>query len=156
MNIFVVDQNPAICAEYLDDKRLVKMVLETAQLLSSAIWLNGGIGPYKLTHKGHPCTIWASRNKANYTWLFIYFKELCKEYTKRYNKVHSCEGLTSSFTTGVGYLPDGDRTPWPNCTTYDSNDIFNNYKSYLKDKWSADKRPPRWYKTGKQELSASV
>lgn len=63
MNIFVTDISPIVSAQALDDKRVVKMILESAQLLSSAIFINSQSiynDIYKPTHLKHPCTIWTS------------------------------------------------------------------------------------------------
>lgn len=73
MNIFILDTNPKIAAQYHVDKHVVKMILETAQLLCSAHWLNGSEAPYKLTHKNHPCAIWTRECVENYNWLCIFF-----------------------------------------------------------------------------------
>ena len=65
MNIFVTSNCPILSAQALDNKRVVKMVLETAQVLSTAIFINSGItydGIYKPTHLKHSCTIWAAVN----------------------------------------------------------------------------------------------
>ena len=88
MNIFYLDKNPKLCAQYHVDRHVVKMILETAQLLSTAHWLTGGEGPYRATHKNHPSAIWARSNKSNYNWLCKLGLELCEEYTYRYGKVH--------------------------------------------------------------------
>ena len=64
MNIFVVDIDPSKAAQSLCDKHVVKMVLETAQILST---ISGG--PYRPTHANHPCVLWAGATKRNYLWL---------------------------------------------------------------------------------------
>ena len=101
MNIFVTDPSPTISARHLPDKHIVKMPLESCQMLSivaSDKWGHGfGVlpkldgAPYK-TDKGafrnHPCTIWA---QTNFRWLIDHGLALCAEYTHRYNKVHSCQ-----------------------------------------------------------------
>ena len=91
MNIFILDTNPKIAAQYHLDKHVVKMILETAQLLCSAHWLNGNAAPYELTHKNHPCSIWTRECIENYNWLCILGLELCKEYTYRYEKIHKTQ-----------------------------------------------------------------
>ena len=76
-----------LSAQALDSKRVVKMVLETAQLLSTAIFINSAVtydNLYKPTHIKHPCTIWAAANIENWDWLFRHFIALCEEYSLRY------------------------------------------------------------------------
>lgn len=96
MNIFFLDFNAAIAAKYHCDKHVVKMILETAQLLYTAHRMLGTIdlpdNAYKLAHKNHPCAIWARESLENYTWLCQLGLSLCKEYRHRYNnRTHKTE-----------------------------------------------------------------
>jgi len=94
MNIFVLDLNPSICAEYHNDKHCIKQLLETAQLLCGVHHMinNSNINiPYRLSHKNHPCSIWARKCMENYLWLCELGVELSKEYTFRYNKTHKSQ-----------------------------------------------------------------
>ena len=146
MNIFVTDPNPVISAQRLDDKRVVKMVLESAQMLSTAIWECGGTGFYKKTHTNHPCSIWARTTKKNYIWLYNHFQALLQEYTARYRKTHKCADYIPDIIKGFDLIPDGDLTPFANCTTYkEETNIHKAYQMFMCDKWENDKRTPRWY-----------
>jgi hypothetical protein len=95
MNIFFLHLNPKICAMYHVDKHVVKMILETTQILCSVHILTSSEykPPYKLTHKNHPCNIWARKSLSNYIWLVNFGKALCDEYTYRYNKIHKCQSI---------------------------------------------------------------
>lgn len=93
MNIFFLSLNPVECAKWHVNKHVVKMILETVQLLCSAIWLSGLEAPYKLTHKNHPCAVWTRANKTNWNWLKELGLSLCSEYTYRYGKVHKSEKI---------------------------------------------------------------
>lgn len=93
MNIFYLSANPVEAAQMHLDKHIVKMILETAQLLSTAHRLIDGddiIDPiiYKATHKNHPCAKWCRESLQNYQWLYQLFCALCDEYTFRYNRIH--------------------------------------------------------------------
>ena len=103
MNIFVTDPDPVQSARNLPDKHIVKMPLETCQMLSIIYsdWYYG-VGklyksdgtPYRTTHgafRKHPCTIWAADSQYNLAWLILHGLGLCTEYNLRYNKVHTCE-----------------------------------------------------------------
>jgi len=73
----------------LCDKHVVKMILESAQLLCNAHWVTGnGPAPYAQTHVNHPCSIWVRSSISNYKWLLEHAFALCEEYTIRYNKKH--------------------------------------------------------------------
>ena len=86
MNIFAVDKDPKISAQQLCDKHVVKMILESAQMLCSAY--PNGDAPYKRAFYNHPCTIWARESQENYEWLLDHAYAMCQEYTRRYGKVH--------------------------------------------------------------------
>lgn len=93
MNIFVLDKDPKTAATMACDKHVVKMILETAQMLC-AVGINKGYEmPYKATHKHHPCTLWAGASHANWAWLIEHGLALCAEYTVRYGKVHKSQQI---------------------------------------------------------------
>ena len=87
MNIFVLDEDVKKCARYHCDKHVVKMILESAQLLCSAYYHTGEeiLSPYKLTHKNHPCTKWVRESLSNWLWLRDLGLALYDEYKYRYN-----------------------------------------------------------------------
>jgi hypothetical protein len=88
--------NPREAAMFHCDKHVVKMILETAQLLYAAHWILGPApdlpeNAYKLTHQNHPCSVWVRESLTNYLWLCSLGWWLCKEYTFRYAKIHKTE-----------------------------------------------------------------
>jgi hypothetical protein len=108
MNIFVLDSSPEKAAEYHCDKHVVKMILETCQLLSTAhrvldgeVGVSNNGGSLKLadadmdttllrsTHTNHPCAVWVRESEANYRWTWRLLCALCDEYTARYGKRHT-------------------------------------------------------------------
>jgi len=93
MNIFVLDLDPKKCAKYHLDKHCVKMILESCQILCGVHWVNDSEAPYKLSHKNHPCSIWARDCVENYIWLCDLGMELCFEYTHRYGKKHKTQEI---------------------------------------------------------------
>ena len=105
MNIFVTDADPIQSARNLPDKHVVKMPLETCQMLAIIYsdWYYG-VGklyksdgtPYRTSHgafRNHPCTQWAAANQFNLAWLIKHGLALCDEYTARYDKVHTCQDV---------------------------------------------------------------
>ena len=114
MNIFILDRDPYKAARQMCDKHVVKMVTETAQLLSTCHRLLDGdmyvartkIGRrikrwrlyddreqllYKASHINHPCNIWLRETKGNYEWTFNHFVGLCDEYKHRYGRDHKAD-----------------------------------------------------------------
>jgi hypothetical protein len=109
MNIFFLHLIPKICAQMHLDKHVIKMILETAQLLCSAHYMverTSYIPCYKLTHKNHPSAKWVRESKGNYEWLCQLGIELCKEYTYRYGKIHKCEKYIEDLSRNIPPLPD--------------------------------------------------
>jgi hypothetical protein len=154
LNIFVTNACPKKCAEFLDSARLRKMVLETAQLLSSAIQLCGYTGSdvYKITHKNHPSNVWCRTSQGNYKWLLAHFKALCEEYTLRAGKTHASSKLLPVLEANTHLLPEGNQTPFSNNArnltkgvdfTHES-DVHIAYQLYLGSRWETDKREPTW------------
>ena len=88
MNIFVLDKCPVKSAQFQYDKHVVKMILESAQMLCS-VYHEHNIGnvPYKKTHHNHPCSM------DNFNWLVDHALALCKEYTHRYDKTHKSQSV---------------------------------------------------------------
>lgn len=138
MNIFVLHLLPSIAAQMHCDKHVVKMILESAQLLYSAHHVAGGPlpdGAYKKTHVNHPCAIWVRQSAENYKWLCELGFWLCKEYQYRYgeHKVHKTERhilwLSENLPAGI---PDIPRTPFPQAmpVEYKRDDAVEAYHAY--------------------------
>jgi hypothetical protein len=116
MNIFVLSLVPREAAEYHCDKHVVKMILESAQLLYSAQWV---LAPatipetaYRKTHVNHPCAVWVRESIENYQWLIDLGLALCSEYTFRYGKVHKTEAHLIWLAANPPPLPTTSRTPF--------------------------------------------
>lgn len=151
MNLFLPSPSIEISVESLDDKRVVKMVLETAQVLSTAIRLydpETTMPVYKMTHKNHPVSIWVRTTPENYKYTLDYFVKICNEYTYRFGKIHKSESLLPYFidffkvllndTTNIGL------TQFANCTDFKKDEVHTAYKKALTTKWKNDKIKPRW------------
>ena len=93
MNIFYLDKCPVKAAQVQYNKHVVKMILESAQMLCTAHHCYGDKDqvenvPYKQAHLNHPSTVWTRRSKSTYMWLYNHMMALGNEYTKRYGKTH--------------------------------------------------------------------
>lgn len=159
MNIFYLDNNPQICAEMHVDKHCVKMILEYAQLLSTAHRVLDGKQStrlsktgrnqkywtlpdgrdsllYSATHINHPSAIWVRKNQQNYIWLTHLLSELCKEYTYRYGKIHKCEQiglvdyLLKNEPKNIPMGPFTEPTPAMPDHYKVSGDSVSSYKNY--------------------------
>ena len=84
MNIFYLDEDIEVCARYHVDAHVVKMILESAQMLCTAAHVHGMSVPYKPTHLNHPCVIWAAASEDNWVWLRALMTALNKEYQYRF------------------------------------------------------------------------
>ncbi|MGP4845803.1 pyrimidine dimer DNA glycosylase/endonuclease V [Marinobacter sp. 1Y8] len=86
MNIFVLDTNIEKCAEYHCDQHAIKMILESVQLLCTALNKKGFSTPYKSTHSKHPCVLWVEASYDNFEWLVQLTLALNAEYRFRFDK----------------------------------------------------------------------
>ena len=130
MNIFYLHNDPRICAEMHCDKHVVKMIIEYAQLMSTAHRVLDGNEYIDLTtngrrikrwrlfddreqllmkasHINHPSGVWCRSNSSNYEWLYQMWQYLCDEYTHRYGKVHSCARLDYILCMTPDRIKDG-------------------------------------------------
>lgn len=135
MNIFYLDTNPKLCASYHNDKHIVKMPTETAQILSTALYRNGLLySPrlYKPTHLNHPCVLWASENECNFIWLCYLGLWMGREYTKRYNKNHKAIEVIKYCKKFSYILPEGLPTNPVQCMPeqYFKSDPVQAYRDY--------------------------
>ena len=165
MNIFYLSDCPQEAAESHNDKHCVKMILESAQMLSTAHRELDGDVPdilYKSTHKNHPSTIWGRSSKQHYDWLYRLFRQLSAEYTLRYSKsgnwgrdlkVHKTwNKLGKILKTAPKNIKDNGWVDPPqcmpdHCKKPDTIDAYRNY--YLTEKssfstWKYSKQPTWW------------
>jgi hypothetical protein len=146
MNIFFTSNDPVECAQHLDDKRLNKMIIESAQMLSTAIDRHGGKAPYRVAWKKHPCTIWTGETRSNYEWHIRLLLAMSEEYTHRYGKIHKTYSSTFSILDSQKDLvQEGPLTDFPNCSLRkDVENVIQAYRLGFLIKWSKDKIKPRW------------
>jgi two-component SAPR family response regulator len=159
MNIFYFDECPVVSAEAQPDKMLVKMPLETAQMLCTAHRVLDGdeyadsVGLYKEAYKNHPCTIWARESRGNYEWLYIHFLALAMEYTYRYGKEHlSYTKLHEPLEKHPDNIHRGDMTPLAQAMPdeYKNDNPVVAYRDYVIHekhyaKWEKNREKPKWW-----------
>jgi hypothetical protein len=148
MNIFVTDRDPIKAAQALDNKRLNKMIIESAQMLSTAMHVLGvSTPPYKITHKNHPCAVWARTTRGNYLWLYSHYVAMLDEYRLRFVKYHKCGNHQDALFNAAQAVPDGPLQEFVNCTPYKMIEVVLAYRFTMITKWEADehnKRVPKW------------
>tara|TARA_R100000458_G_C8148925_1_gene157283 strand:+ start:120 stop:671 length:552 start_codon:yes stop_codon:yes gene_type:complete len=178
VNIFVLDENPQVAAQMMCDKHVVKMIVESAQMLSTAHRVLDGEqyielsannrrikrwkSPYtlmedilyKASFVGHPCTQWVMENDKNYFWLAEHGYELCREYSRRYKKVHKTDDMISliRFRKPVNIPIADEMTPFAQAMPeeYKNTNAVEAYRAYyLGEKtgfaeWKYSEKP-LWY-----------
>lgn len=136
MNIFVLHNDPVEAAKLLGDKHIVKMILESTQMLSTAHHVLDGYTPfYKPTHINHPCVVWARESLCNYYWLCQHALSMCSEYTRRYKKVHKCQLMIQWFVNNpphkfLGVKQTNFVLAIPEA--YKQDDAVESYRQYYK------------------------
>lgn len=132
MNIFVLDRCPERAARTQCDKHVVKMVLESAQMLCSALWRHEVEAPYKAAYTKHPCTVWCGDTRANFCWLLVHAFALTDEYLVRYGKHHKSNEALLFARDNYLKIPDGDLTPFALAMPdqYKMLDPVESYRAY--------------------------
>ena len=130
MNIFVLDENPVKAARYACDKHVVKMVLESAQLLCSAH--PDGEAPYKQAFYNHPCSCWTRACTENYSWLVDHALALCDEYSHRYGRTHKSEEVIRWCDDNRPDIPIGMMCDHPLCMPEEvkKDSVVESYRNY--------------------------
>ena len=162
MNLFYLHTDPTIAAQMMCDKHVVKMILETAQMLSTAHReLDGDENVpdtlYKRTHKNHPSSKWVRASAANYAWAYDHFTALCDEYTHRYGKTHLTDkklrGALSAPPRGIQHGFWFSEPPQCMPDEYKQDDTVEAYRAYYQspDKqrfaaWTKTRPAPGWYR----------
>lgn len=164
MNLFVLDKHPVKAAQLQCNRHVVKMIVESAQMLSTAHRMLDGKEErrpsksgkttsrywalpdereevlYKAVHMNHPCTVWTIQSNNNYTWHWIHFAALCDEYSYRYGKVHKTDAL---LRDQLKELPQnisvGPFTPQPlamksNPECMFPNEVVKSYRAFYQTK----------------------
>ena len=161
MNIFVVDLDPRQAARDLSDKHVVKMIIEYAQLMSTANRVLDGEEYIDLTangrrikrwrmpdvretvlmkasHINHPSAIWCRVNQKNYMWLYSMWYHLLEEYTHRYGKTHACARLIETLAKVPFNIPRGEFFPptpaMPDECKVTNNSLASYHKYYIEKK----------------------
>ena len=158
MNVFVLDKDPVIAAIQQCDKHIVKMIVESAQMLSTTHRMLDGVRVrkpsksgkttvnhyilpehphenilHKAVHFNHPCTVWTRESLENYEWHYRHFVALCDEYRYRYGKIHLSDTLLRDvLKTPPKNIPQKGLTQFPLAMKSNPECMFpdNPVKSY--------------------------
>ena len=162
MNIFILDEDPVKAAKFQCDDHVIKMTLESAQMLCTAHRVLDGSEQlvlssngrrikkfvfnddrdfvfYQAAHISHPCSVWTRVSKENYKWLFQHFSALAAEYTFRFNKIHkSWKELSALLKFYPLNIPQHLLTPYAKALTLrkpiSSNSIVDIYRQFYQEK----------------------
>ena len=143
MNIFYLDKCPDKAARLQYNKHVVKMILESAQMLCTAHhcygdkWQRENV-PYKQAHLNHPSTVWARQSRSTYMWLYNHMMALGDEYTKRYGKTHLTITKCKDFLATPPKYIQGDEWSQPPQAMPDEykheDSIIAYWQYYINDK----------------------
>lgn len=153
MNIFVLDPDIRRCAQYHCDQHVSKMILESVQLMCTALHRLGLDAPYRPTHARHPCVLWVEESHDNFQWLARLATELNREYRFRYQRERDHASMkvlaeiqdirypSAGLTEFAQAMPDEYKVPGDAVTAY--------RQFYLAEKsafatWTR-RSPPKWW-----------
>ena len=112
MNIFVLDLDPKKAAKYHTDKHVVKMILEHAQMMSTAVRMSGIDEGYKIAYQNHPCTKWVRESLSNYRWLYDLTFYINLQYRLRFNHNYNHKSFDVIDSIREPNIPDLGMTPF--------------------------------------------
>jgi len=166
VNIFYLDRDPEIAAQMMCDKHVVKMILESAQMLSTTHRVLDGDdvanskGLYKMAHRNHPSTKWVRHSYQNYKWLYTHMIALMQEYTYRYGKHHATERLIEplgnfpkAYKNSFKTYTDPPQCMPDYCKNEDAVSAYQTYYILKKSDFATWKRrdKPEWFNDQKME-----
>ena len=145
MNIFAIEgDNNKIdwvkSAQSQDNYRVVKMILESTQMLCCALNELAGaqITPYRSTHKNHPSTKWVRESSANFEALVEHTMAMLDEYTERFGKVHKCyyvlEQCLDVYDASLFPKQEPTRLPLAMPPHFQSDNIIESYRKFYASK----------------------
>lgn len=169
MNLFTISDNTKHCIQSLDDVLLRKTIVESAQMLSTAVHLNDEIIDkpeclYKVYNANEEHNAWVRESKYNYKWTFYYLMDGLMEYRYRFDKNHDSWRVAQVFSQYEDLFPNIGMTPFPRkfnkeYENYNElmnmKDTFKAYKLYLITKWkkeTADNKTPIWTRRDKPDF----
>lgn len=145
MNIFILSENPVEAARMQCDQHVVKMTLETAQMLCTAF--PEASAPYKRTHYNHPCSVWIRESEANFVWLCDHGDALAEEYTYRYDKEHKSASVIRWCRVHMAEVsfPKSALTPFAVAMddSFKRNTVVESYRSFYLN--SKNRKAPQWF-----------
>ena len=149
MNIFFLHKDPSRAAKAQCDKHVVKMVLETTQMLSTAARRRGYDIGYQSAYPKHPMTVWVGDTRDNFYWALCHAEELSKEYTARYSKFHASQKVIDNIHEYYPNISFDNITEPPQCMPdeFKCDDYVRAYRDYYIHKIGGWKFPPKWFQS---------
>lgn len=170
MNIFVTDEDPVLCAQNLDDKRVGNLLMEANQMLSLAVKTHHsedprflGIDQGQLTrgfaHQNSPISLWVRHTRGNFDWTAAHARALAAEFKHRFGKEHASAFRTDYISRFAGHIPAGQLTDFQNSAKNSSlgidfswlEPVTEAYRQYLRTRWPSGTHAPKWTNRGQPE-----
>lgn len=152
MNLFATSDCPRESAYALDDKRANKMLIESCQLMCTALRWAGVDDPqlYKLSHQHHPITKWTARSRGNFLWVGLHALHLADVYSGVYHRTHASLAVAQLCLKYILHIQDGELQPFHNSSLVrvDNVSVTESYRQTMNTKWANDRIRPTWHGRG--------
>ena len=156
MNIFKLAQTPYSSAQMHCDKHVSKMILESAQMLCTVLWINEQSAPYKPVHPHHPCTVWAGESLENWLWLKELVAYLNEEFCWRYDRTSNHKSAEVVKELSTPFIESKGLQQHPQCMPdeYKTDCVYESYRQfYIGEKagfaqWNKTTEAPAWWPEG--------
>tara|TARA_R110000744_G_scaffold49398_6_gene107345 strand:+ start:1054 stop:1575 length:522 start_codon:yes stop_codon:yes gene_type:complete len=172
MNIFAIEGNPETneidwvkSAKSLDNYRVVKMILESCQMLCTTLNELYGeqVTPYRSTHRNHPSTKWVRASSANFEALVVHTLAMIEEYHSRFNKIHKCTAVLEKCLSlyDPAIFPLQEKTTLPLCMPpeHRTGSIVESYRSFYASKPRIrypKAKIPRWFNASRGNIEYQI
>jgi len=153
MNIFLLDNDIEICAQFHCDQHVVKMILESVQILCTSLNKMNIETPYKSTHQKHPCVLWVDESFDNFLWLKSLALALNDEYRYRFEKTVDHRSIDVLRSISMHRYGPGGLTPFAQAMPEKyrvSGDAVSAYRQFYRAeksyfaRWTRRPRPNWW------------
>lgn len=156
MNIFTTYDCPKLSALALCDRRVNKMIVESAQMLCTNVRMMGISDEpvlYKSAFHNHPCTVWARSTQSNFLWLVDHALHLANVYSSVYDKQHKTVPVIHKAASYHQLFVDGPLEEFANCSLVKRTDVSvtESYRRTMNIKWAKDNQRPTWRNRNKPD-----
>ena len=169
MNIFAIEEDKSGNIDWIesarsqDNYRVVKMILESCQILSTVLNEQGIDAPYRSFNPKHPSCLWAAESSDNFENLIIHCTAMIEEYHSRFQKIHKCSAVLQKIVDlyDASKFPTSEPTPLRMAMPdeYRSENIVESYRRFYASKPRVrypKNKIPQWFRKFRGDIEFQI